>query len=87
MAAEALVRLDAADRVGTWVAGYLPKLDTPPAVVRGIDDWRERLGDERLFGDWTAYLRREAAETPWRELLRRWWPRLVPGLAASATHG
>jgi hypothetical protein len=46
-----------------------------------------RLGDERLFGDWTAYLRREAAERTWRELLLRWWPRLLPGLAASATHG
>ena len=24
---------------------------------------------------------------PWRALLQRWWPRLLPGLAASATHG
>jgi hypothetical protein len=58
-------------------------------VVRGIGDadWREHLGDERLFGDWTAYLRSQARETYWRELLLRWWPRLLPGLAASATHG
>ena len=87
MASEALVRLGAADRVGGWVSGYLPRLDAPPAAGGGLDDWRERLGDERLLGDWTAYLRREAAERSWRELLLRWWPRLLPGLAASATHG
>jgi hypothetical protein len=40
-----------------------------------------------LFGDWTAFLRREARDTEWRTLLLRWWPRLLPGLAASATHG
>jgi hypothetical protein len=89
MASEALVRIGAADRVGGWVSGYLPKLDDAPAVVRGIgpEDWPEHLGDARLAGDWTAYLRREASATGWRELLLRWWPRLLPGLAASATHG
>jgi hypothetical protein len=89
MASEALVRLGAADHVGDWVAGYLPKLDDAPEVVRGLgaEDWPEHLGEERLVGDWTAYLRREASETGWRELLLRWWPRLLPGLAASATHG
>jgi Questin oxidase-like len=87
MASEALVRLGAAERVGGWVDGYLPRLDGAPAAGTGIDDWRERLGDEHRFGDWTAYLRREAADRPWRELLLRWWPRLLPGLAASATHG
>lgn len=89
MAAEALVRLGSADRVGGWVTGYLPRLDDAPAVIRGIgdEDWPDHLGDARLAGDWTAYLRREAAATGWRELLLRWWPRLLPGLAASATHG
>jgi hypothetical protein len=89
MAAEALVRIGAAAEIEGWVAGYLPKLDSAPEVVRGLGDadWFEHLGDERLFGDWTAYLRREAAETGWHELLQRWWPRLLPGLAASATHG
>jgi Questin oxidase-like len=89
MAAEALVRLGSAERVGGWVTGYLPRLDDAPEVIRGIsaEDWPERLGDVRLAGDWTAYLRREASETGWRELLLRWWPRLLPGLAASATHG
>ena len=88
MAAEALVRIGAADVVPGWVDGYRTRLDDAPGVVRGIgDDWRAHLGDVRLFGDWIAHLRREAADTDWRTLLLRWWPRLLPGLAASATHG
>ncbi len=31
--------------------------------------------------------RRELAEAPWRTVLATWWPRLLPGLVASATHG
>lgn len=89
MAAEALVRLGAAQVVPRWVDAYRGRLDAAPEVVRGIGDadWREHLGDERLFGDWTAYLRQQAGDIPWRALLLRWWPRLLPGLAASATHG
>jgi hypothetical protein len=89
MAAEALIRIGGAAAVPAWVDRYRPRLDAAPQPTRGItaDDWAEHLGDERLFGDWTALLRREAADRSWRELLLRWWPRLLPGLAASATHG
>ena len=89
MAAEALVRIGGADAVPGWVDGYRTRLHDAPGVVRGIDpdDWREHLGDQRLIGDWTALLRREAGERPWSGLLERWWPRLLPGMAASATHG
>ena len=76
-------------RFPRWVNGYLPRLDSAPEVRRGIGDhdWREHLGNEALFGDWTAYLRNQAQEMSWRDLLLQWWPRLLPGLAASATHG
>lgn len=89
MAAEALVRIGGADAVPGWVEGYRTRLHEAPGVVRGIDadDWREALGDPRQIGDWTALLRREARERPWTGLLARWWPRLLPGMAASATHG
>ena len=89
MAAEALVRIGAVEVVPRWVDAYRARLAPAPEPVRGIEDedWREHLGDERLFGDWIAYLRREADEMPWRALLQQWWPRLLPGLAASATHG
>ncbi|OZM75382.1 questin oxidase family protein [Pseudonocardia sp. MH-G8] len=89
MAAEALIRLGGSDAVARWVDHYLPRLGPAPAVVRGISDtdWQEHLGDVRLAGDWTTYLRRQARDLPWHDLLLRWWPRLLPGMAASATHG
>jgi hypothetical protein len=89
MASEALIHIGGADAVAGWVDGYLPRLGPAPEVVKGIGDadWREHLGDVRLAGDWTAYLRVQAREISWRDLLLRWWPRLLPGMAASATHG
>ena len=89
MAAEALTRIGGDDMVEGWVDRYRGRLQDAPEIVKGIDaeDWLNHLGDEHLIGDWTALLRREAQEMAWRDLLRRWWPRLLPGLAASATHG
>jgi hypothetical protein len=89
MAAEALTQIGGAGAVPRWVDGYLGRLDSAPEVRRGItdDDWREHLGDEALFGDWTAYVRTQSREMSWQDLLSLWWPRLLPGMAASATHG
>ncbi len=89
MAAEALTRIGGAAAVPAWVDAYRVRLGEAPPVVRGLraDGWREHLGDVRLAGDWTDLLRREARDRPWPALLARWWPRLVPGMAASAVHG
>ena len=89
MAAEALTRIGGDDVVEGWVDRYRLRLQDAPEIIRGIDpeDWPHHLGDEHLIGDWTALLRSEAQEMGWRDLLLRWWPRLLPGLAASATHG
>ena len=51
------------------------------------EDWQEALGDPRRVADWTAYFRREVTGQPWRAVLGTWWPRLLPGVAAAATHG
>jgi hypothetical protein len=37
--------------------------------------------------DWTVHFRREVTGQPWRAVLGTWWPRLLPGVAAAATHG
>jgi hypothetical protein len=88
MAAEAMVRHGHAGNVGAWLDRYSRRLEELP---RGRDpigpDWPEALGDPRRIGDWTGFFGREAAEEPWRQVLGRWWPRLLPGVAASATHG
>ncbi|MDP9866729.1 MULTISPECIES: hypothetical protein [Streptosporangium] len=87
MAVEALVRLDRADAVERWVEGYLPRLQPEPGRVEPIGDWREALGDFRRVTDWSGYFAHRFEEAPWLEVTSEWWPRLVPGLAAGATHG
>ncbi|GII64410.1 hypothetical protein Skr01_44950 [Sphaerisporangium krabiense] len=87
MVAEALVRLGAPDAVPGWVTGYLPNLAGPPPAGGPVTDPRAALGDMRRLGDWTGHFERLLAEGPWRAVLAEWWPRLVPGLAAGATHG
>jgi hypothetical protein len=71
------------------VAGWLHQgAGGLPAGHRPVtDDWPEALGDPRRIADWTVFFCRETAGQPWREVLGTWWPRLLPGVAASATHG
>ena len=89
MAAEALVRLGRAGAVEHWLDGYLKKLDEPPRPAGRVTDatWRDALGRYNRVADWEAYLRAQLADEPWRDVLARWWPRLLPGVAAAATHG
>src|ERR1700729_2303120 len=55
----------------------------PPRAAAG----RDALGKLNRVADWEVYLRAQLAEEPWRDILARWWPRLLPGVAAAATHG
>lgn len=88
MAVESMVRRGYADRVHRWLDSYCERLEEVPGSSRPIgDDWREALGDPRRLGDWLRYFERETRERPWRAILEEWWPRLLPGIAAGATHG
>ncbi|WP_328422216.1 questin oxidase family protein [Micromonospora sp. NBC_00389] len=87
MAVEALARHGHEQRVHRWLDDYLGRLDELPRGLRPLDDWRAALGDPKRAGDWLAYFDRELREHPWREVLGTWWPRLLPGIAAGATHG
>jgi len=88
MAAEVLARRGHADDVPAWVDAYLRRLDELPAPREAIGDanWPDAIGDWTRVGDWTAYLVRQVSERGWREVLTTWWPRLLPGIAAGATH-
>ncbi|MDG4862808.1 questin oxidase family protein, partial [Streptomyces sp. T-3] len=88
MAVEALVRHGRARSVHRWLDYYQTKLEDMPDLNTPVTDanWREALGDHRRIADWTAYFEREVAERPWRDVLAEWWPRLLPGIAAGATH-
>ncbi|WP_328544132.1 questin oxidase family protein [Streptomyces europaeiscabiei] len=88
MAVEALVRNGHAATVHRWLDYYRDKLED---LSRGTDPitedgWQEALGDPRRIGDWTEHFVRETADRPWRDVLVQWWPRLLPGIAAGATH-
>lgn len=89
MAVESLVRHGHGRVVHRWLDGYVGRLEEMPGGTAPIDavEWREALGDARRLGDWLAYFDREVRERPWREVLTTWWPRLLPGIAAGATHG
>lgn len=88
MAAEAMVRHGHADQVHRWLDGYIPRLEEFPRGSGPIGaGWQEALGDPRRIADWTAYFRGEVTQQPWRQALETWWPRLLPGVVAAATHG
>jgi len=89
MAVEVLVRRGHAATVDAWVDSYLNRLDDLPSTVERITDdtWPAALGDGRRVGDWTAYFEERLADQPWRAVLAIWWPRLLPGIMAGATHG
>lgn len=87
MTVEVLARRGLADRIGPWVDGYVPDLVALPGPSERIDDWRAALGDGRRLGDWVAHLSEQVIARPWDEVLVQWWPLLLPGIAAGATHG
>ncbi|MET8552129.1 questin oxidase family protein [Micromonospora zamorensis] len=89
MAVEALVHRGHEQAIHRWIDGYADRLAERPRGIRPIpsDEWRDPLGDPVRTGDWLNYFDRELAGEPWREVLVRWWPRLLPGIAAGATHG
>ena len=89
MAVEVMVRRGLDIDVDRWLDSYVRRLVDLPAPSDRITEetWRSALGDGRRIADWTDYFARQVAERPWREVLVTWWPRLLPGIAAGATHG
>jgi Questin oxidase-like len=89
MAVEAMARHGFAPRVHPWLDGYVRRLEELPRASSHIDPerWQEALGEPQLLPEWLEFFRIETAERPWREVLAIWWPRLLPGIAAGATHG
>lgn len=87
MAAEVLDRHGHQDALPRWLDRYARRLEPAPRPVRRIDDWSSALGDARRLGDWLGRFDAALRDQPWEEVLRTWWPRLLPGIAAGATHG
>ncbi|WP_052852747.1 questin oxidase family protein [Streptomyces avicenniae] len=88
MAVEAMVRNGQAARVRPWLDDYTARLDELPGTYGRITEttWRDALGDARHLTDWAVFFTERLSERPWRAVLAEWWPRLLPGITASATH-
>ncbi|MBD0670930.1 questin oxidase family protein [Streptomyces sp. CBMA156] len=88
MAVEALAAHGQAGAVHRWLDLYARRLEEFPSRVEPVTDanWRSALGDPSRLADWIGHFERELAERPWREVLARWWPRLLPGLYGGSTH-
>ena len=89
MVVEALARWGCDNVVHRWTDGYLQRLDELPAERAPLAgrDWKVALGDASRIGDWVAFFHRELEQAGWQQVLGVWWPRLLPGIAAGATHG
>ncbi|MGI5226845.1 questin oxidase family protein [Actinoallomurus sp. CA-142502] len=89
MAVESMVRRGHARQVHRRLDRYVRRLDELPRGASPVtaDGWRAALGDPHRLGDWLAFFEREVTERPRRTVLETWWPRLLPGIAAGATHG
>ncbi len=89
MAVEALARRGHESTVHRWIDAYGRRLDELPESRRPItdDDERGALGDPARLGDWIAFFVTRVDEEPWQDVLVTWWPVLLPGIAAGATHG
>jgi len=89
MAADAIIRLGGHGQVEDWVDRYRTKLlpRVPGGDTVSSKNWMHHLGDVRALGDWNEHFTHATAEHDWHEVLEVWWPRLLPGAAASAAHG
>ncbi len=89
MVVEVLERNHRPDAISAWLDRYTRRLEAAPSPRWTIDrdEWREVLGDSIRLGDWLTFFETELQERPWRDILLEWWPRLLPGAIAAATHG
>ncbi|WP_163551953.1 questin oxidase family protein [Candidatus Frankia alpina] len=94
MGAETLAVLGHGDAIPAWVDAYRAAMANHDRPSRRFDldpadksAWRPALGAIDRVGDWEYLFHRELAQAPWREVLVRWWPRLLPGLMSRLTHG
>ncbi len=89
MVSEALRTLGRADAIAPWLDANLEEYDRSSGERRPIsaERWRDALGREERYADWQIFLLAEIETDGWKDAVRRWVPRLAPGLAGVATHG
>jgi hypothetical protein len=91
MACEALAALSLDSAIEHWVERFETSMRkvVPPVTPNwhGEFDWKDLFGDYRLLPEWTGYFGGCIDDEGWRVVVKRWVPRLMPGLAAALFHG
>lgn len=89
MAVEALARRGYGQVVHAWTDDYARRLEEMPRSVVALSrtDLAAALGDPQQLAAWIRWFENELDERPWEAVLSCWWPVLLPGIAAGATHG
>lgn len=90
MAVEALEALGLGHLAPGWAAAYREEQGLEP-IPGGppLEDAELELalGDPARRGAWIARMDLEIAQDGWREVARRWLPRLAPAVSCDAAHG
>jgi hypothetical protein len=89
MVVEILSRRGSEGVVHAWTEDYSRRLEPLPRSTYPITEESAvaSLGDHRRLADWVSFFEVRVAEGPWAEVLATWWPLLLPGIVAGATHG
>jgi hypothetical protein len=89
MAAEALWHLGKQEEALRWTAQYVNRLEPHRAndLKFAEADWREYLGRQNFYDAWRQLIERDISNMGWRGAVRKWLPRLLPGMVSAAAHG
>lgn len=88
MVVHVLARRGGDSVIHSWTDQYVRRLEPMPGMTGPIDTQapERALGDPSL-GDWIAFFESLVTPCNWNDVLVQWWPILLPGIAAGATHG
>ena len=89
MAAEALCFLGREDAAIEWVKHYKKRLVEHHVSAQKIPlaDWQEYLGKRNYFDGWKNLFDHETKSLSWESALKKWLPKLMPGIVSAAAHG
>jgi hypothetical protein len=89
MVVECLCAFGRTDEADTWLASYRDLLLPSPPATQPIATaaYDAALGHATRYPDWALLFASEIAADGPPAVLRRWLPRLLPGLSGAATHG
>jgi hypothetical protein len=90
MATEALCHLGLSHEAFKWAELYKKRhleKHHKSEIRFTASEWKDYLGQKNYFDAWKNLFETELASNGWQSSLRRWLPRLLPGIVAAAMHG